>query len=73
MLRKDRSSLALPRLPSLFSKSIGLTLWGIVEDPISPALVICSKFYEEKKNYISWRKNPLKALVVKHYNKHVPV
>lgn len=44
ILRKDRSSLALPRLPSLFSKSIGLTLWGIVEDPISPALVICSKF-----------------------------
>lgn len=44
MLRWDRPPLATPRLPSLFSKSIGFTLWGMVEDPISPALVVWSKF-----------------------------
>lgn len=36
------SAFAFPQLPSLFSKSMGLTLWGIVEDPISPALVVCT-------------------------------
>lgn len=42
ILRWDRPPLATPRLPSLFSKSMGFTLWGIVDDPISPALVICT-------------------------------
>ena len=32
------SALARPRLPSEFSKSIGLTLCGIVDDPTSPSL-----------------------------------
>jgi len=27
--------LATPKLASAFSKSIGLTLWGMVDDPIS--------------------------------------
>ena len=31
------SALATPRLPSAFSKSIGLTLCGMVEEPTSPA------------------------------------
>jgi hypothetical protein len=31
---------AIPRLPSEFSKSIGLTLCGIVEEPTSPATVL---------------------------------
>jgi len=31
-----RSELAFERFPSLFSKSIGLTLWGIVDDPFRP-------------------------------------
>ena len=36
-------ALAMPRLPSEFSKSIGLTLCGMVEEPISPATVFCLK------------------------------
>ena len=32
------SALARPRLPSAFSKSMGLTLCGMVDEPISPAL-----------------------------------
>ena len=31
------SALARPQLPSAFSKSIGLTLCGMVEEPTSPA------------------------------------
>ena len=38
-----RSALARPRLPSAFSKSIGLTLCGIVLEPISPAIAFCVK------------------------------
>ena len=34
---------AIPRLPSLFSKSIGLTLCGIALEPTSPALIFCLK------------------------------
>ena len=37
------SALAMPRFPSEFSKSIGLTLCGMVEEPISPATVFCLK------------------------------
>ncbi len=36
-------ALARPRLPSEFSKSIGLTLCGMVDEPISPALTFCLK------------------------------
>ena len=36
-------ALAMPRLPSLFSKSMGFTLWGMVEEPTSPAIVRCLK------------------------------
>ena len=35
--RCRRSALASPRLPSEFSKSIGLTLCGIVDEPTSPS------------------------------------
>ncbi|MNX71670.1 hypothetical protein D3C86_1029950 [compost metagenome] len=34
---KTKRALARPRLPSLFSKSIGLTLWGMVLEPTSAA------------------------------------
>lgn len=44
MLRAVKTALAKHKLPSLFSKSMGLTLWGIVEDPISPALVVCKSY-----------------------------
>ena len=37
------TALAMPRLPSEFSKSIGLTLCGMVDEPISPAMVRCLK------------------------------
>lgn len=37
------SALASPTLPSLFSKSMGLTLCGMVELPTSPALRACLK------------------------------
>ena len=36
-------ALANPKLPSEFSKSIGFTLWGMVDDPTSPATVRCLK------------------------------
>ena len=42
-LRWRSSALAMPKLPSEFSKSIGLTLCGMVEEPISPAFVFCLK------------------------------
>ena len=42
-LRCASSALARPKLPSAFSKSIGLTLCGIVDEPTSPALVRCLK------------------------------
>ncbi len=31
------------RFASAFSKRIGLTLWGIVDDPVAPATGICLK------------------------------
>ena len=39
----SKIALAIPRLPSLFSKSIGFTLCGIALDPISPFLIFCLK------------------------------
>jgi hypothetical protein len=41
LLRCSNTALAMPRLPSEFSKSIGFTLWGMVELPTSPAIVRC--------------------------------
>ena len=38
-----RTAFASPRLPSEFSKSIGFTLCGIVDEPISPFIVRCLK------------------------------
>ena len=37
-LKCDEIALASPRFPPLFSKSIGFTLCGIVEEPTSPTL-----------------------------------
>ena len=42
-LRWRSSAFARPRLPSAFSKSIGLTLCGIVDEPISPFFRRCLK------------------------------
>ncbi len=36
-------ALAMPKLPSAFSKSIGFTLCGIAEEPTSPGFVFCLK------------------------------
>ncbi|MNT11239.1 hypothetical protein D3C72_1461080 [compost metagenome] len=35
----SNNALAIPKFPSEFSKSIGFTLCGIADDPISPALI----------------------------------
>ena len=37
------TALARPKLPSAFSKSIGLTLCGMVEEPTSPSFSFCLK------------------------------
>ena len=44
VLRKVSTALAMPRLPSAFSKSMGFTLWGIADEPTSPALIFCLKY-----------------------------
>ena len=41
--RCSKIALATPRLPSEFSKSMGLTLWGMVEEPTSPFFILCLK------------------------------
>ena len=33
-----------PRFPSAFSKSMGFTLWGIVEDPTSLSFTFWEKY-----------------------------
>lgn len=42
--RCEKTAFATPRLPSAFSKSIGLTLWGMADEPTSPALIRCLKY-----------------------------
>ena len=42
--RKVNTALAIPRLPSAFSKSIGLTLCGIAEEPTSFLLTFWRKY-----------------------------
>ena len=37
-------ALAIPRFPSEFSKSMGFTLCGIVDDPVSPSTIRCLKY-----------------------------
>ena len=39
----SNKALAIPKLPSEFSKSIGFTLCGMAEEPISPAFIFCLK------------------------------
>ena len=41
--RCSSRALATPRFPSEFSKSMGLTLWGMADEPTSPALIFCLK------------------------------
>ena len=41
--RCSNTALAIPKLPSLFSKSIGLTLCGMALLPTSPFLIFCLK------------------------------
>ena len=42
-LRWVNNALAIPKFPSAFSKSIGLILCGIVEEPTSFFFISCSK------------------------------
>eukprot|EP00982_Pelagococcus_subviridis_P006967 30385-Pelagococcus_subviridis.AAC.2 len=42
--RCSNIAFASPTFPSLFSKSIGFTLCGIVLLPTSPAIVFCLKY-----------------------------
>ena len=39
----SKRALAMPKLPSEFSKSMGFTLCGIADDPISPSFNSCLK------------------------------
>ena len=39
--KNSNSALAMPKLPSAFSKSIGFTFCGMVEEPTSPVFVFC--------------------------------
>ena len=48
---------ARPKLPSAFSKSIGLTLCGIVDEPISPFLSFCLKYPKDMYPHISLLKS----------------
>ena len=41
--RCSNRALAIPKLPSAFSKSMGLTLCGMALDPTSPFFVFCLK------------------------------
>jgi hypothetical protein len=47
----------IPRFPSAFSKSIGLILCGMVDDPISPATFFCLKYPREMYIHISLEKS----------------
>ena len=46
-----------PRFPSAFSKSIGFILWGIVDEPISPATFFYVKYPKEIYPHISRQKS----------------
>ena len=61
--RCSNIALAIPRLPSAFSKSMGFTLCGIVEEPISPFLVFCLKYSIEIYVHIS-RQKSIKILLI---------
>ena len=54
---------ASPRLPSAFSKSIGLILWGIVDEPISPLMFFCLKYPKDIYDHISLLKSSRMVLV----------
>ena len=41
--KKLSSALAIPKLPSAFSKSMGFTLCGMAEEPTSFSLITCLK------------------------------
>ena len=41
--RCSKIAFAIPKFPSEFSKSIGFTLCGIADEPISPSLIFCLK------------------------------
>ena len=47
----------MPKFPSAFSKSIGLILWGIVEEPISPATFFYLKYPRAMYIHISLEKS----------------
>ena len=55
--KNSKKAFAIAKFPSAFSKSIGLTLCGIAEDPISPALIFCLKYPIEMYCQISLDKS----------------
>lgn len=56
--------LNLTKIPSQFSKSIGFTLWGIVEDPTSFSLIFYKKYPIEIYYHISYEK-PIKIVLIR--------
>ena len=53
----------MPKLPSAFSKSMGLILCGIVDEPISPATFFCLKYPKEIYIHMSLLKSIIIELV----------
>ena len=51
--RCPKTALAMPKFPSAFSKSMGLTLWGMALEPTSPALICCLKYSIEMYVHMS--------------------
>ena len=47
------NAFARPKFPSLFSKSIGFTLCGIVDDPTSPSTALVRKYPSEMYDHMS--------------------
>lgn len=57
------TALAMPALPSEFSKSIGLTLWGMADDPTSPALMRCLKYSMDMYIHMSRSRSSMMVLM----------
>ncbi|GHT62613.1 hypothetical protein AGMMS50239_16400 [Bacteroidia bacterium] len=53
----SKTAFAIPKFPSAFSKSMGFTLCGIADEPISPGLIFCLKYSIEIYNQKSLTKS----------------
>ena len=72
MLIPDNIEFAWHKLPSLFSKSMGLILWGIVEEPTSPAFGIWKKNFGRCCKLIWKIKNQYHQFVSLQYKFNTP-